>query len=682
MDFEGTILTEGMGVGRGTRFATSESKTRLDTGGRQRGIEGGKGGISQGAATSIDPGSVSLRARPLDPLQTKPIITDGSGVSARAISNTGEILSRAAFDYADRRDENMAVDAVLAFNERARKAFYGDPDSPDDKGLSGLEGRAAVEARGSFFDSIDQDYANTIARLSPSVKQKALARLSSIRDTALNRAAGHIAQQQHVYDLQQRARVSEDIARELPLDYANAPNLKMGLLKQFGQDSINGNKAWDAVALDGAHRLYMDSYKRSNQDAPTGMPNLIDYRERVKDTMSVDALNDLDEYIKAQQQHEISAQKAAATDAKNRRKEQLEALVTEAYKYYDKNPGTFRSASEIAQVPELRAILTDQQATDAVLRYADRQRTEKATGKKEEDRIGLTNALIDLKDEGVVFNNFLDFASFANGYGVFQGVKELYNAQQEPLAADERMVQAQYKEITKSAYSAFMYEEGGGTVLPPPTGNKAQDLMARFSAMASSTKKNVKPEPLQRIENALFAIYHDKDLKPFEKSQKMTEFIESEAKKAGATDEMAKINPVPILAQQFLVKNYYAKLQGGDAAREEQWGSTSSLVGQPRMDMVDGVQLPSAMIVEQEEAQPEVNPAELEYHKNVFKNAGTAVEAESLRRSLEAKGFKDPMFVNNIDASVLGGKVGERYTGYVAEVDGRMVRIQPKNRVK
>ena len=156
----------------------------------------------------------------------------------------------------------------------------------------------------------------------------------------------------------------------------------------------------------------------------------------------------------------------------------------------------------------------------------------------------------------------------------------------------------------------------------------------------------------------------------------MTEFIKNEAVKLGVPkDKIDQIDPLPILANQFLVKNYHAKLTSGDKVLQDRLGLTSSLVGEPVMlPGGDGTTLPSTQIIE---PPPK---AEVDYHVNVFKNAGTPEVIDAFYSSAEKKGYKNVRFVSNEDAGMYGAP-GTKYTGYVGvNKNGQVVRLQPKNR--
>lgn len=643
---EGTILTEGLGSGRGTRFATPSSSRRLETGGGQRGVQGG--GLAD--TTNIDPNSIQFRSRNLDPLETKPMITSGSGVSPQAVDSVADMLTKAAFTYADRVDAVKADEAVLSFNEFARTAYYGDPEQGLE-GLSNLRGAAAVSARSQFFEGIDAKLGELVNGMEPGVKNKALARLSSIRDTALNRASGHIAQAQRENEEQVQVAKIRDIERELSVDYANAPQLKDAVAGVFGIDSKGANEAWDSVGINALNKTYLDAYKTTG----SGIEAAKKFQESVKDTLSVKANNVMDNYILAQEHHEEVAKKSEEADLKREQKEGLDNKLAEVTAAFDDNHGLIKSLSDIYVIaPEF---MNSRGHASALWRYTNSIRKQEA-GETIQERKNdfIIDVMNPMREEGKAFPDESAFMESAMDYGITdrRTMRSLWTDMKSKLSDDQRTLNQQYGDISKRIKGA--YKSAPVELEPlPPNATKEQKSAYSMRMLASTLggQKAEEPQWAKEMHSALATIYQDKKLTPYERAEKIEKYVKTKMTEAGVAKELANIQNIEVLANQYKFQTYV----GGLKERDNSVSTTDP------GDEFFPKPLPGTYTPEEEQ----LPDAERRFIASGYGLAPTSKSRDKILQAAERAGAIQVEFVEDEE---LGGKPYTGYVGSFKQADG------------
>jgi len=646
---EGTILTEGVGTGRGTRFALPIANRRLETGGQERGITGGKGGIDPSAARRLSAAGAQVHAQPLDTLKAKPLITQGSGVDAQTLNSVGDVINNAVFKYAERVNDAQADEAVLQFNEFARTSYFGDPEKGD-FGFSGLKGQAAVDARGTFFSTVEDKMTSLISGLDPEVKQKAMARIYSIRDTTLNRASGHIAQEQAEYEQQLQYRKAEDLTRELVYDTTRVTELKDGFAQLFGTDFKGLSEHWDQAVLVGSNARYDDAKQRGKN----AMEALKSYREDVKDTISKKALVNLDAYIEAQANEEEREQARKEVAARKAWGESADRSYAKGLGKIFEKPGDYTTINDILRlVPEAAEDHT-------LLNMLINQRDDALKDPREKQ-----NNILDARDQvyqlgldGVVIPNRWEFDKQFESFGL--GPKELgalYNEHMKPVAQDEKTLKQNYMTIIKNVDKAFntgsIADFFGGIQTKTGEGPDAPGSdVVNYS---------------QSLKMKLQAIVQDHTIAPAQRHEAMEELLRTEVEKVKGKQEGGPpegllsfpIDVVDSLGEHFYVQQYTAMLKQNENKMTGGWEQEAIPQSKP------------------EEGLPQLNWGEADYIKtNIGTQLGDRAQIYDAIQQV-SPGASQVRFLYN--GEVKNTPEGmERYTGYAVlyplarEKDGKV----------
>jgi len=658
-ELEGTILTEGIGTGRGTRFATPMVNRKLETGGGERGIQGGRGELSGRATISVDPFAADTRPRMLNPLETKPVITNGSGPSPESIRSLGENITRATFSYIDKVDDLKADEAVLAYNDFARTQFFGDDKNA---GLYGLKGEAAVSSREDYFSSIDSKLAEVAKGLEPRVRQKALARLAGIRDTALNRAASHIAGEQKEWEKQVQMAKIDDIARELTFDYSNAEGLKDALAGVFGPNIDGAKDAWDSVVIQALHSNYIEAYKSTKKDGQpgTGVEAAKLFQKTVGDTISVKAKNAIDEYIQAQESHEETAKRSAEADSKRQKNEALDKIYDQVIDAFDEDPTLIQSKADIYNVAPAFAEDGQGRHARALWRYVSAERKRNAgEGLQEKREDFYVDVVIPMREKGEVFPDEATFSEAAMDYGISdrRTLRPIWREMKERLTEDKRTLNTHYKNTLKGLKQEFM---GADMDIPRPGPNADEKEIrayerAVFLESAKAQTKKQEPQILKDLKGEITAIYLDKDKTPAQAALDIDKHIESRLLAAGASKEAANMHSLRALAEQYRFQTYVGELQ----ARETEDNSGDVVQPQP---------LPS-----------DLSTLERSSLANGYKLPPSEKSKNKIIAAAKKAGIENVEFVDNLEID------GEAFTGYVGlvkQADGsyaqKRLGIRPK----
>jgi hypothetical protein len=541
-DIRGTVLTEGIGAAKGTRFRTDGPNQRLNTGGREQGISGGKGGVGA-VARDINVGD-PLRAARREPIKHTMYATDGDGVSARAIEDVGSLLVRATNNYADRVTESEAIDGATQYSDKLRKLYYGEEEDGLG-GLAALKGKAALDARADYFTKVDEHLAEIESNMSPAARQKALAKLQSIRETALNRGASHIAKAQDEWDNEVRYQKAQDATRSLVLDYADpamVEQYKGQFAEAFGADGAKAQEQWDKTTVIGANRVYLNELNRSG----SGVAALKLYRDNVKDTLTIDAQNDLDEYVMAQEKSEETVREArerkAEKDGEGSRQVMAKAALTAAYS----DPERYVDFNNIVQdFPGIHPV-------DAKAAYTmSKDVLDGKTATKKDETALYQNVINPMRQKGQVFANEGAFYEEARKYGI-DPVRsdELYKKSTEPLAADEKTLNDNVQQMFKSIDLHF--------------GN-ASGIEAGILRSVGVDVPKADPAS-QRLKDNLYAISQQTNIPPIEREEQIRKAVEAEvaAAKAAPADQVSKMSTFQLferIGEAYRVKGYLNQLQ-------------------------------------------------------------------------------------------------------------------------
>jgi len=511
---EGTLLTEGIGGTKGTRIRQGEGYAKLDTGGSEQGIRGGKGGIDPSAAIDLRNSNVNLQSRNIQPLETKPVIGDGK-VSAAGIERAGNILEKAVFDYAEREATLKADKVVMAYDDAMRKAMFGTEDG-ELNGFASLKGDAAVESRKGFFDTVDQEFARSTEGVDSSVKMKAMSRLQSIRDVALNRASSHVVQQQQEAELQMRETKALRVVDDMVIGDQDFSELRKTFFSNFGIDVKAARENWDNAAITAGHRVYINAI-RSNP-AGSGMEALALYRAKVQDTVSPKALNMIDDYIKSNMNSEMSAMEHRKNIAEKELRKRQDEFTMKGSIMAEKSPGAFLTRGQIAaHFPEI-----DASGMEHILRVA-KDTVDNKAGREENETAFHQDVMFPLQSAGEVIPDYSTFYNEAKKYGIkSEKAYSLFKQHSEPIKEDEKALKTYLSTTFKNLDSYFKVKTNAGASMAVAW----QAIMGgedASSALASVSKND--PPELNKIKTQLFSIARNKDLTPMQREQEMNKYL-------------------------------------------------------------------------------------------------------------------------------------------------------------
>lgn len=549
---EGTVLTEGQGMGKAVRIADTSGTVRLDTGGRERGIQGGQGGLGQGAIIAVDGRGAQVRARAINPLEVKPLITDGSGVSGHAVATAGDILSKAAFNYANRVTDLKADAAVVAYNEKARQAFFG-ADDGSAPGYSSLKGQAALDAKQSYFEGIDNGMAEILSSVEPEVRQKAAARLQGVRDQALNRAAGHIVQAQEKAEFEMKAAKVRDASRDLAVDSSNAMNLKMGLLTHFPGDSKEAEAQWDTIVLEAGHSKYINA----ERNGVSGVQILEQYRNDIKDIVSKKALNAFDEYAIAQKHQEESAQKAKEVHNERLLQKEENANVMKALDSM-RDPKALESLLNPSLIMAAFPGIKDKDSVAFISRIAKEQMMGTVA---KADALSTFDAayLKEWRANDTLPKDFKEFYAAAHESGLkdLTVIRREWDEIQKPLSADEKVLDDQARVVIRDVIDTLEIKGSGRAEMDAAIlSGKDVDLTMAIKGL---------PKEAKDIIDRVHAISRDKDKTPSERSKAIYEYIGEVKAAAGDETKVKRIGNFTALLTGYHVRSFTEKLNQHEA---------------------------------------------------------------------------------------------------------------------
>lgn len=541
---EGTILTEGTGVGRGTRIEDAKGTVRLDTGGKESGIRGGQGGLDQSAVITIDGREANVRARAINPLEVKPLITDGEGVSSHAILRAGEILSKAAFDYSNRVSDLKADAAVVAYNQKARQAFFGSDDGVT-PGFVSLKGQSAVDSRQKHFGQIDNDMSDIIASVDPEVRQKAAARLQGIRDQALNRASEHIVRAQHEAEIEMKYVKLQESERDRVNDFTRPDIDQATFLSHFGNDYKEGKIQWDVSTVKVADSIYLKERKTGG----SGLEKLKTFIDINSPTVGVEARNHLDDLVK----HKIAEESSLVTHqmALKKHKQDLadRTALERGYAEIDKGGEALANGVSYTYAKNVLGI-TDVQDFKSLASYAESKISNKAAMR--DNSLEFYEKVVTPMYESGEPMNYKDYYRIALQNNVPNALaKEWYDKAQKGLDRDEKMLHENVTSIYRELNARYK------------TGSSMQSLMLGFGSMLRNDEEgmqkaalgvgNKEPLELSLLKNTILGISRDSTKLPLERQELINKTIED---KIAAAE---KDSPIKGLGYAALVKGFTVK---------------------------------------------------------------------------------------------------------------------------
>ena len=153
------------------------------------------------------------------------------------LNKFGGVLVNSAIRVREKKDKLFSDEAVLEYNDYARKRFFGydKEDGERVKGYKDFVGVDAVDEAYSYQEDVDKKAQEILGRLSPAQRQKAALRIANTRSVALNRGATWHSQQQNVAKTQALFVEAEDIRKEIAVNATRAWASQGGLPSMVDQ---------------------------------------------------------------------------------------------------------------------------------------------------------------------------------------------------------------------------------------------------------------------------------------------------------------------------------------------------------------------------------------------------------------------------------------------------------------
>ena len=169
------------------------------------------------------------------------VIQDKTGEAAL---NMLDVWANSAFKYQERKESVLADEAVMQNEDNLRKLWAGYTDKEGNfvKGFSGYKGVEANDYYDSVVSGVDSSMESLVSSLDLGVRQKALLRLNSSRNTFLSRASTHNAKQLEFAEEQTRQVAHQQAYKEFEVD------------KERGWAAISASAA-TATTVEGVSRL-------------------------------------------------------------------------------------------------------------------------------------------------------------------------------------------------------------------------------------------------------------------------------------------------------------------------------------------------------------------------------------------------------------------------------------------
>ena len=198
-------------------FATTQMNTGGSPGSLTPVLLSGNAGGNISGGPRIDPNAANVRtaSMPVPKIQVDNTL--------QMAASAGMEMSQSAFKFQQREDSYFAEKLVLSYRQKVRDSFEGASDAEGNfkPGYNSSKGDASSSGYNEFQSLVEETRSQLLANASPSVKQKALLGMASVRNTYLTRAASHRSSQMKIADEELRYERRQDAVREMSTDPAS-----------------------------------------------------------------------------------------------------------------------------------------------------------------------------------------------------------------------------------------------------------------------------------------------------------------------------------------------------------------------------------------------------------------------------------------------------------------------------
>ena len=193
------------------------ASNRMNTGGSPGGLNPvtlSGNSVAALATPGIDPNAGSTSFTKVQTPQFKRDTTLDTALKA------GDVLVQAASQYAERRDNILAREAVLEYNEFLREGFYGKTDTKGKKvpGYSQTVGIDAGDNFQGYQSGIEAGLKDRLSSLPSRVKAKALPGMYQAREQYLSAASTHSAKHMQVAEKQAQYVSQQDTFKDIEVN--------------------------------------------------------------------------------------------------------------------------------------------------------------------------------------------------------------------------------------------------------------------------------------------------------------------------------------------------------------------------------------------------------------------------------------------------------------------------------
>jgi hypothetical protein len=540
---EGTILTEGQGVGgsrtRGGHAERRPQSRSLRTGGAPTKLSAI--GINIGNLGRVNTSGARLHAG-RETAFIKDFAKEIPAISNQSIAQVGSMMESAAMNFANRKAIATADEAVVYYNDSVRKAFFGDPDNKK-SGYKDELADNAVARHKEFVAGIEKTTADVIASLPEDARMKAMSRIQGARQVALNRGAEHVVKQQKAVEDNNRIMKYEDMTRELVVTSgASLFNEKGGLvggtydrvLAMESGDVAKTRGMVDAMVLAAARKRYLS-------DIETGRPgealsNLKTFRDTAKNTITINAQSQMDDFVIKSTKSLNQKMKDFDVIAKREKKEKHDVSFSAASNYlagYDARGNKTESAPLATDAGALKSKfpeLSDKDAQKIVDTNAARL---KKGSNVVSDTVGFHEEIRAQRAEGGYFIERSRLEELGLKYNMKPAaVNSAWSEGRKIIGADQKHldteVHGMFQELNRSFSQAA--EASGVGASTDPLSQMGQ-LFAK-SAKRGEINSAVKHDRyFNRLKTDITSISLRTDLTPVQKSKEIRDYMEAEVKK-------------------------------------------------------------------------------------------------------------------------------------------------------
>ena len=248
----------------------------------RRGIDSGAGSgirklspagtVNRGALGNIRPATISPSAGRVSfsPITPPKIHATPLEAAFKGAAGMAQNLYEAAFRFKEREDALNADAAVMALEAGLTKDYYGYEDDQGNwnRGYGHTIGKEAVDGFKGYRQTVEDKYHSILSQLEPSVREKAMIRMTKDRDRFLIRASSHNAQQHRVYGEQVRYEQRKMIMSRIQNEGAEV--WQSGVIEEHLMTYTTPQERDQALATLGTQTIY-NAYNKAialNNDDP------------------------------------------------------------------------------------------------------------------------------------------------------------------------------------------------------------------------------------------------------------------------------------------------------------------------------------------------------------------------------------------------------------------------------